>query len=67
MSSEETFEISITEIDQRIARKVCKREFVFKFFENLKAMKAKTTFFDSDKNDFNINNCDERFFDLIFV
>ena len=67
MSSEEKSEISATKINRRIARKVCKREFAFKSFKNSKAMKAKTTLFDSDKNDLNINDCDERFFDLIFV
>ena len=59
MSSKEKSEISATKIDRRIARKICKREFVFKFFENLKAIKAKTTLFDNDKNDLNINDCDE--------
>ena len=59
--------ILITEINQRIARKVCRRESVFKFFENLKAIKVKITLFDSDKNDFNINDCNERLFNLIFV
>ena len=59
MSSEKESEILITKADRRIARKICRREFVFKFFENLKVMKAKTTFFDSDKNDLDINNCDE--------
>ena len=67
MSSEEKFEISAIKINRRIARKICRREFVFKFFENSKAMKAKTTLFDNNKNDFNINNCDERLFDLIFI
>ena len=67
MLLKEEFEISATETNRRIARKIRKQEFVFKFFKNLKTMKAKTTFFDSDKNDFNINNCDERFFDLIFI
>ena len=67
MSSKKASEISIIKIDRRIARKICKREFVFKSFENLKAMKAKTTFFDSNESDFDINDCDERLFDLIFV
>ena len=67
MSSEKESKISATEINRRIAWKVCKREFIFKFFKNSKAMKAKTTFFDNDKSDLNINNCDERFFDLIFI
>ena len=67
MSSEKESEISAIKADRRIARKVCRRESVFKSFENLKAMKAKTTLFDSDKNDLNINDCDERFFDLILV
>ena len=67
MSSEEKSEISATKTDRRIARKVCRREFVFKSFKNSKAMKAKTTLFDSDKSDLDINNCDERFFDLTFV
>ena len=67
MSSEKKSKISIIKANRRIARKVRKREFVFKSFENSKAMKAETTFFDSDKNDFNINNCNERIFDLIFV
>ena len=67
MSSEEEFEISAIKTDRRITRKVCRREFVFKSFENLKAMKVKTTLFDSDKSDFDINDCDKRFFDLIFV
>ena len=67
MSSEKTFKISATKIDRRIARKVYKREFVFKSFENSKTLKAKTTLFDSDKSDLDINDCDERFFDLIFI
>ena len=67
MSSEKEFEISVTEANRRIARKVCRREFVFKFFKNLKAIKAKTTFFDNDKSDLDINNCDERLFNLTFV
>ena len=67
MSSKEKSEISIIKTNRRIAQKTCKREFVFKSFENSKAMKAKTTFFDSDKNDLDINNCDERFFDLILI
>ena len=67
MSSEKEFEISATETDRRIARKICKREFVFKSFENLKMMKAKMTLFDNNKSDFDINNCDERFFNLILV
>ena len=67
MSSEKKFEISATETDRRIARKICRREFVFKFFENLKTMKAKMTFFNSNKSDLDINNDDERLFDLIFV
>ena len=67
MSSEKESEISATEVNRRIARKICRREFVFKFFENSKAMKAKTTFFDNDKNDLAINDCDERFFNLIFI
>ena len=67
MSSEEESKISATKTDRRIARKICKREFVFKFFKNSKAMKVETTLFDNDKNDLNINNCDERIFDLILV
>ena len=67
MSSEKAFEILTIKVDRRIARKVCRREFVFKFFKNSKMMKAKTILFDSDKNDLDINNCDERFFDLIFI
>ena len=67
MSSKKKSEISTIKANRRIARKVCKREFVFKFFENSKMMKAKTTLFDNDKNDLDINNCDERLFDLIFV
>ena len=67
MSSKEESRISTTEINRRIARKICRRESVFKFFENLKAMKAKTTFFDNDKSDHDINDCNERFFDLILV
>ena len=67
MSLKEESKVSTTETNRRIARKVCKRESVFKFFENSKAIKAKTTFFNSDKNDLNINDCDERFFDLILV
>ena len=67
MSSKKELKISATEADRRNAQKVCKRKSVFKFFENSKVMKAETTFFDSDKNDFNINNCDERLFDLIFI
>ena len=67
MSSEKKSKISAIKADRRIARKVCKREFVFKSFENSKAIKAETTLFDSDKNDLDINNCDERLFDLILV
>ena len=67
MSLKEESRISATKTDQRIVRKVYKREFVFKLFKNSKAMKAKTTFFDNDKSDFDINDCDERLFDLIFV
>ena len=67
MSSEEKSKISTIKTDWRIARKICKRKSVFKFFKNSKAMKVKTTFFDSDKSDFNINDCDERLFDLIFI
>ena len=67
MSSEEESKISATEADRRIARKVCRREFVFKSFKNSKVIKAETTLFDNDKNDLDINDCDERFFDLIFV
>ena len=67
MSSEEEFKILIIKANRRIARKVCRRKFAFKFFENSKAIKAKTTFFDNDKNDLDINDCDERFFDLIFI
>ena len=67
ISSKKESRISATETNRRIARKICRRKSVFKSFKNLKTMKAKTTFFDSDKNDFNINNCDKRFFDLILV
>ena len=67
MSSEEESRISATKTDRRIARKVCRRESVFKFFKNSKTMKAETTFFDNNKNDLDINNCNERLFDLIFV
>ena len=67
MSSEKESRISAIKTNRRIARKVCKWESVFKSFKNSKAMKAKTTFFDSDKSNLNINDCDERFFDLIFV
>ena len=67
MSSEKEFEISATETDRRIARKICKREFVFKSFENSKMMKAKTTLFDNDKSNFDINDCDKRLFDLTFI
>ena len=67
MSSEKESKISTTETNRRIARKVCKQESVFKSFKNLKAMKAKTMFFDSDKSDLNINNCDERLFNLTFI
>ena len=67
MSSEEKSRISVIKADRRIARKVRRRKSVFKSFKNLKAMKAKTTFFNSDKSDFNINDCDERIFDLIFI
>ena len=67
MSSEKKSRISATEVNRRIAQKVRKRKSVFKFFENSKAMKAETTFFDNDKNNLNINDCDERLFDLIFV
>ena len=67
MSSKKESRISTTEVNRRIARKIYKRESVFKFFENLKAMKAETTLFDSDKSDFDINNCDEQLFDLTFV
>ena len=67
MSSEKELKISATETDWRIAQKIRRRKSVFKSFENLKAMKAKTTFFDNDKSDLNINNYDERFFDLTFI
>ena len=67
MSSEKEFEISVIKTNRRIARKVCRREFVFKSFKNSKAMKAKMTLFDSDKNDLDINDCNKRFFDLIFI
>ena len=67
MLLEKELKISAIEIDQRITRKVCKREFVFKSFENSKTMKAKTTFFDNDKSNLDINDCDERLFNLIFV
>ena len=67
MSSKKESKISTTKTNQRITQKICKRESVFKFFENSKVMKAKTTFFDNDKNDFDINDCDERFFDLNFI
>ena len=67
MSSEEKSKISTTETNRRIARKICKRESTFKSFKNSKAMKAETTLFDNDKNDLDINDCDERFFDLIFI
>ena len=67
MSSEEKSKISVIKTDRRIAQKVCRREFVFKLFKNLKAMKAEMTLFDNDKNDFKINDCDEQLFDLIFI
>ena len=67
MSLKKESKISATETNQRIARKICRRESVFKFFENSKAMKAETTLFDNNKSDFDINDCDKRFFDLIFV
>ena len=67
MSLEKKLKISTIKTDRRIARKVCKRKSVFKSFENSKAIKAKTTLFDNDKSNFNINDCDEELFDLILV
>ena len=67
MSLKEKSRISAIKTDQRITQKVCKRKFIFKSFENSKVMKVKTTFFDNDKSNFNINDCDDRFFDLIFI
>ena len=67
MSSKKESRISATKTNRRIARKICRRKSVFKSFENSKAMKAKTTLFDSDKDDLNINDCDEQLFDLILV
>ena len=67
MLSEKESEILTTKTDRRIARKICRRKFIFKSFENSKAMKAKTTLFDSDKSDLDINNYDEQLFNLTFV
>ena len=56
----------MTEINRRIARKICKRKSTCISFKKWKAMKLKTTFFNWCKDDFNINDCDEWLFWLFF-
>ena len=65
-SREKEFWIIIAETDRRIAWKTCKQKSIYISFEKWKTMKSKTTFFDRYKNNFDINDCDEWFFWLLF-